>query len=250
MNDKKLTLVGHLAELRKRFVVIAIAIIALSSLSYYYIEFFVNELLKIGSQLEFIYLSPPELFMAYIKLSIVIGITLSMPVILMQVWLFVKPGLTGREKRYVLLSILGGFVFFALGVTFAYKAVLPVTIKFFMNITIDSIKPMISFENYIGFIGSILLAFGAVFEMPILSVALTKFGIINDAMLKKNRKIVILAIFIVAAIITPPDVISQLLLSGPMLLLFEASIVLSRIVGKERRALKNNIEDTKLKSLV
>ncbi|KPU45875.1 Sec-independent protein translocase protein TatC [Oxobacter pfennigii] len=242
MDDKKLTLVGHLQELRKRLVVVAIAIIAASSLSYYYIEIFVDELLKLGSQLEFIYLSPPELFMAYIKLAIIIGITVSMPIVFMEVWLFIKPGLTGKEKRYVFLSILGGFVFFALGVAFAYKTVLPMTIAFFANITVESIKPMISFENYIGFIGSILLSFGLVFEMPILSIALTKFGIINDKMLKKNRKMVILIIFIAAAIITPTvDIITQLLLAGPMLLLFEVSVMLSYIIGKEGKQDKKDL---------
>lgn len=235
MDNKEFTLVEHLSELRKRIIIIAVVILAASFASYNYVEIFVQDILKQASQMEFVYLSPPELFLAYIKISLIVGITISSPIVLYEIWAFIKPGLMSREKTYILASLLGGILFFAMGVIFAYKVVLPFTIRFFVNIRVDGIKPTISFGNYIGFIGSILLAFGLVFEMPILSILLTKLKIINANMLKKNTKIVILGIFIIAAVLTPPDVVSQILLAGPMVLLFEISILLSKIVGREKK---------------
>ncbi|GAA0725644.1 twin-arginine translocase subunit TatC [Clostridium malenominatum] len=234
MAENKLTLIEHLSELRKRLFIIILSLIITSSGSYYYVEKLVKELVKYTNYLDFVYLTPSELFLTYIKISLVMGIVISSPILLRQIWLFLKPGLTKRERRYITLSLLGGVLFFAAGVIFAYLLVIPVTIKFFTGFTLEGITPTISFRSYVDFICSLLLAFGLVFEMPILSVLLTKFGLINSIMLRKNRKMVILVIFVVAAIITPPDVISQLLLAMPMMILFEISIWLSKIVGRKK----------------
>lgn len=234
MAENKLTLIEHLSELRKRLFIIILSLIITSAGSYYYVEKLVKELVKYTNYLDFVYLTPSELFLTYIKISLVMGIVISSPILLRQIWLFLKPGLTKRERRYITLSLLGGVLFFAAGVIFAYLLVIPVTIKFFTGFTLEGITPTISFRSYVDFICSLLLAFGLVFEMPILSVLLTKFGLINSIMLRKNRKMVILVIFVVAAIITPPDVISQLLLAMPMMILFEISIWLSKIVGRKK----------------
>ncbi|MFT9496325.1 twin-arginine translocase subunit TatC [Anaerosolibacter sp.] len=235
MNEKKFTLTEHLAELRKRLFIILIVIIGSSSICFLYVDRAIQDILKPASQLEFVYLSPPELFLAYVKISLVAGLIISSPITFYQIWLFIKPGLEKSEKRIMLISLFAGVFFFIVGTTFAYKIILPITIQFFANIKVEDIEPMISFGSYIGFISSILLSFGLVFEMPMLVALLTRFKLISAPTLRKNRKIVILLVFIVAAILTPPDVISQMLLAGPMLLLFEFSILISSILGKEKK---------------
>lgn len=234
MSDKKLTLVGHLGELRKRLTIATVAFIVASGASYSYIQIIVDDILELGSKLSFIYVAPAELLLAYVKLSIISGLTLASPIIFWQIWAFIKPGLKKGEKKSIILSLLGGTLFFILGVVFAYKVILPFTLEFFYNLRTNDIDPMISIGSYVGFITTMLLSFGLIFDMPIIIILLTKLGVIEPKFLKKNRKYIILIVFIVAAIITPPDVISQILLAGPMILLFEFGVLVSTITSRKR----------------
>nr|WP_207726866.1 twin-arginine translocase subunit TatC [Anaerosolibacter carboniphilus] len=228
-------MIEHLAELRKRLFIILAVAIGTSSICFFYVDRVVQDILKPAKQLDFVYLSPPELFLAYVKISLIAGIIISSPISFYQIWLFIKPGLEKTEKRFILASLFTGAFFFIAGTTFAYKIILPITIEFFAKLKIEDIEPMISFGSYIGFISSILLSFGLVFEMPMLIALLTRFKLISAPTLRRNRKVVILLVFIVAAILTPPDVVSQILLAGPMVLLFELSILISSFLGKENR---------------
>jgi len=232
-----MTLIEHLAELRKRIFIILIVALVSSIIAYSFVDKLILELLKFAEKMDMVYLSPQELFVASIKISIVSGILISSPLIFYQIWLFIKPALLKREKALILISLYSGAIFFLIGITFAYKVIIPLTIEFFLKFQINEIKPMISFENYINFISSIIFSFGLVFEMPIISIILTRFNLITPEFLKNNRKIVILLIFILAAILTPPDVISQILLAIPMLLLYELSIILSSVFRKRRMAI-------------
>jgi sec-independent protein translocase protein TatC len=235
VKEKKLTLVGHLAELRKRIAIAGAAFLAASGVSYSYIQPLVKNVLKPGAKFEFIYVAPPELLLAYIKLSLLAGTVIASPISLWEIWAFVKLGLKKEEKKYIIFSFIGGTIFMVLGAVFAYKIILPFTLAFFANLSTQDIKPMISFKNYIDFITTILLSFGLVFEMPILIILLTRFGIIKVEFLTKNRKYAVLIIVTLAAIITPPDVISQILLASPMLILFEISIIASKITTRKKR---------------
>ena len=232
-----MTLIEHLAELRKRIFIILIVALVSSIIAYSFVDKLILELLKFAEKMDMVYLSPQELFVASIKISIVSGILISSPLIFYQIWLFIKPALLKREKALILISLYSGAIFFLIGITFAYKVIIPLTIEFFLKFQINEIKPMISFENYINFISSIIFSFGLVFEMPIISIILTRFNLITPEFLKNNRKIVILLIFILAAILTPPDVISQILLAIPMLLLYELSIILSSVFRKRMMAI-------------
>jgi sec-independent protein translocase protein TatC len=148
--------------------------------------------------------------------------------------------LSSKEKRYILFSLLLGSIFFITGVTFAYFVVVPTMIVFFMGFQIEAIKPMISFNSYLSFVLSTIFTFGAIFELPILMVLLSRFGILKVSFLKQNRKFIILIIFILAAILTPPDVISQIILAGPMILLSEIGIFLAGLAEKKK---ENNEPD-------
>ena len=235
MEDQKFTLVEHLGELRKRLMIIAVVVIVSTLVSYNYVNYIIEYVISPAKGLEFVYLTPPELFLAYVKLALIVGIAVTSPITISQIWFFVRPGLDKSEKRYIILALISGYFFFITGVTFAYKVILPITLNFFVKLKLDGIEPMFSFGSYVSFINSILLAFGLVFEMPIVVVLLTKLNIITANTLKKNRKIFVLLIVIVAALLTPPDVVSQMLLAAPMLVLFELSVILSTIVGKKAK---------------
>lgn len=234
----KLTIVEHLGELRKRLVISFVAIIICAFAAYRYIDKIIDMIIKPAGDLKFIYLSPPELFMAYIKISLVLGLVISSPIILFQIWGFVKPGLKKKERRYVISALLMGTIFLMMGVVFAYYIIVPMTIKFFTGVTVDKITPTFSFANYIGFVSSLLLSFGLVFELPLLIILLTQLGLVTPRTLKKYRKFVILTIFIVAAILTPPDMISQVLMVIPMTFLYEFSIIVSTIIYKKKKEKK------------
>ncbi|MBC7086895.1 MAG: twin-arginine translocase subunit TatC [Tissierellales bacterium] len=224
------SLVEHLSELRKRIIVILVFFILSSVASFSFIRPIMQELISIGEKyFEFIYLKPAELLTTYMRLAILVGIIISSPIIFLETWLFIKPGLERNSQKKIFIALIFGMIMFFVGVTFSYLSVLPLSIRFFGNMKIEGIEPMISISNYIGFLTSILLSFGIVFEMPVVIFILSKMKIVTYNMLNKVRKYVYLAIVILAAIITPPDVISQILLSIPMILLYEFSIFISKL---------------------
>ncbi|KAB3530244.1 twin-arginine translocase subunit TatC [Alkaliphilus serpentinus] len=234
MEDKKLSLVGHLEELRKRIIIIAIALIMGGVISYFYVDKIVDYIIMPAKELKFIYLSPPDLFLAYIKISLLTGLIITLPIVLYQIWRFVLPGLDLKQRLYLVLANILAMVFFLLGAAFAYFGIVPLTIEFFIKMSRDDIEPLFSFANYISFVGSMLLSFGLTFQLPILVMMLSQFNIVNPTFLRKSRKFIILIIFIVAAILTPPDIVSQILLATPMVLLFELSIIISSFIYKRK----------------
>jgi sec-independent protein translocase protein TatC len=229
-----MTYLGHLAELRKRLFRAVIALILASGLAFTWAESLGNFLMAPAEGMDFIYLSPPDLFMTYIKLALFIGMAASMPVILFQIWMFVTPALSGREKRAIFFSLLAGTVLFALGAAFAYFVIIPLTLKFFIGYQSDRVVPMLAITEYFRFVMNLALSFGAAFELPILAALLGTFGIIKAGVLVRGRRIAILLILIIAAIITPPDVVSQVLLAVPMLGLYEISVLILKIQEKRR----------------
>ena len=239
MQDLQLSLVEHLGELRKRIIVICIALTAGSVLSYTYINLILSYVVRPAGGLKFIYLSPPELFMANIKISIILGGLIASPIILYQIWAFLKPGLKPKEKKYILFALFMGIVFFFLGSFFAYKVILPMTINFFVKMSINQIQPTFSFANYISFCGTLIFSFGLVFQLPLLILLLNQLNLVSTDNLKHYRKYFILVTFIVAAILTPPDAISQTLMALPMIVLYEFSLALAIIINKQRKKLKS-----------
>lgn len=232
-NSKDLTLVGHLAELRIRIIYSGLALIIFSFLGYYFAEPIAKDVIGRAPDMEFVFISPSELMLSYIRIAIFCGLVISAPIILSQIWLFVSPGLEIKQKKHIVVSLLLGGGFFVLGTIFAYVVVLPVVFKFFAGFQMPEIKATISFGNYLNFIIRLLLAFGVVFELPIIMFLFTRLGLLKVEFFIKYRKYMVLIIFIVAALLTPPDVVSQTLLAVPMLLLYEIGILLSRIGQKK-----------------
>lgn len=234
MDDVQLSLTEHLSELRNRVFKVIVTLIIASVFSYLNVEKIVDIIIKPSMGLDFVYLSPPELFLTYIKISIITGFIISSPIILLEVWLFIKPGLKPVERKYVIFSMFMAIVFFIAGIVFAYFIVLPVIINFFTDMSVDRIEPMLSFAKYLSFVSTLLLAFGFIFEFPLLIILLSQLELITPDALKRYKKVFILASFIIGAIITPPDVISQVLVALPLALLYEVSIVFSTLIFKRK----------------
>lgn len=236
--DCRMSLVSHLEEFRRRLMTCIVCFFAAMFLCLGRAEWMTERLMEKAVGFQFVYIAPAELVLSYIRLALIGGAALACPVILYQCWSFIRPGLMKKERQACFVVLTFGLLLFIVGAAFAFEIVLPITLLFFVGLNPgQSIAPMVSIESYISFMSTTLVTFGVIFELPIVVLMLTKIGILNPEMLRKNRKYVILAVFAVAAFITPPDVTSQILVAFPMLLLFEISLSLSGILF--RRKLKN-----------
>ena len=238
MDEKKLPLTSHLQELRKRlilsFIAVGVGFFVCYALKESLFDILAAPLLKVmpsGGSL--IFISVAEAFFTYMKVAFIAGLILTSPVILYQIWAFVAPGLYRHEKRYVVPFILLGSFFFALGIFFGYFVAIPVGFKFLLGYATDFIKPMPSMKEYLSFSIKFLLAFGLVFEFPVVLLILAKIGVVDSKKLARQRKYAILLIFIFAAVMTPPDLISQVLVALPLMGLYELSILLAKLFGKK-----------------
>ena len=234
-NNQEMNLFGHLDELRKRLTVIAVVNLVASAVLFTKADFVLDYFLAINPGMELVFITPSELLVVYFQLSLIMALILCSPVTFYEIWAFVEKGLYRKEKIYISLTLVFGVIFFIGGVAFCYFMVLPTTLKFFMRIAISDVSSMISIKSYISFINTMLLCFGAVFEMPVLVFLLSKLEILTPDFLRKNRGLLIVVIFILAAVITPPDVVSQIMLAVPMILLLQLSIFICTIVYKTNR---------------
>lgn len=236
MEDTKLPLTQHLEELRKRILICLAAVTVCFAVSYGFSDTLYHILARpvlsvMPDNGTFIFTGLTEAFFTYLKVSIFAGILLASPVILYQIWRFVAPGLYRDEKKYVFPFVLLSTIFFVGGVLFCFFVVYPIACKFFATYADRDILMHLRISEYLSFTCRILLAFGVVFELPIFILFLSKIGIVNHRQLAKNRKLVVVAVFIIAAFLTPPDIISQTLMALPLLVLYETSIIIARIFG-------------------
>jgi sec-independent protein translocase protein TatC len=247
MEDEKLPITNHLEELRWRLIKCFLAIAAGFCITYSFAQqifrFLTYPLVNAmppGGKL--IYTSLQEAFITYLKVSFFAGIVLATPVIFYQIWKFVMPGLYKDERRYVFSFVLAACFFFLVGASFAFFVVFPFGFKFFLSFATDRIAALPTMRDYLNLCISLLLAFGFTFEMPVVMFFLARLGLINHQMLRKQRKYAILIIAVVAALLTPPDVLSMALLGIPLLILYELSIWVTYLVRKEK-AVTENVPD-------
>ncbi len=176
--------------------------------------------------------SPSQAFSVRIKLSIFMGIFASAPIVFYQFWRFIVPGLTRREAGNVFWAVLFTSLFFFLGSVFCYFIVVPLSIQFFLGFQTSKLVPLINIGDYISFVAWSVLAFGLIFELPVVSFFLGKLGLLSAGFLSKGRRYAVVLILIVSAILTPPDVFSQILMAIPLYVLYELSILVVRFTGK------------------
>ena len=182
-----------------------------------------------------------EMFFVEVKVSFIAALMVSMPFILYQLWLFIAPGLYMHERKYIYGFVLFASILFLLGAAFAYFVVFPFGFKFFLSFAANpayNVNATLSMASYVSFVVHLVLAFGIVFELPAIIFLLAKIGIINDDMLIKYRRYAIVIIFILAAVLTPPDVVSQLAMAFPLILLYQLSIFIARVFGREPENIK------------
>jgi len=234
MAEKDLTLIEHLEELRRRIIVCLVAI-SISGIFAFPLSGNILKILKLpahGLIQKLAFFSPQEAFMVYIKIAIVSGLIISVPIIFYQLWAFLSPAIEERMRRYSLGFVIFSFLAFMSGCLFAYYLLLPAALNFLLNFGQDDLEPVISASKYISFVISIVLCTGLVFEMPVLSFIFSKIGIINYKFLRKRFKYAVIIILITAAVITPTqDVFNMMLLAIPMLFLYEISIWISFFSG-------------------
>jgi sec-independent protein translocase protein TatC len=245
--QEKIPFTEHLEELRKRLIVCFIAVGVGFVLSYGFKEklfqILTRPLIRVmqtGDKL--IFTGLPEAFFTYLKVAFLSGIILAAPVIFYEFWMFVAPGLYDKEKRLMVPVVVLSTVFFVGGAFFGYFIVFPFGFKFFLGFASEIIRPLPSMREYLGFASKLLLAFGLVFELPLIITFLAKLGMVSVSFLKKNRKYALLLFFIGAAILTPPDVVTQIMMALPLILLYEISIIGARIFGKKNFEEEDHID--------
>jgi sec-independent protein translocase protein TatC len=239
--QEKQTFIEHLEELRKRLIVSLIAVGIGFIICYIFskeiFEFLMMPLQRaLPSGATMIFTSPAEAFFTYMKVGLLAGVFAASPIVLYQIWLFVAPALYSHEKRYVIPFVCSSTLLLVGGAAFGYFLVFPLFAKFFMHFATDFIQPAPRLKESFSFCAMILLTFGLTFELPLFLLFLSRLGVIDARMLARNRKYVIIIIFIVAAILTPPDPLSQVMMAVPLVALYEASIWVARIFGKKPTA--------------
>jgi len=239
--EDKQPFMSHLEELRQRLIVCAVAVGAGFVGAYFFSEQLfwllaqpLKDALPEGEKL--IFTNLPEMFFTYLKVSFVTGLMAAMPVIFYELWLFVAPGLYPGERRYLLPFVTSSSLLFVGGALFGYFVVFPFGFKFFVGFANDYVQALPSVREYFSFSLKLLLAFGLAFELPVVIFFLSRMGVVTPQILRKKRKYAILLTFIAGAILTPPDVITQVMMAGPLILLYEVSILLSGLAQKKRRA--------------
>ena len=244
--DGSMSLSGHLKELRNRIIVVVVLLFVAFTVCLSFAPDLITFLTDMGEKYNyvFVYIAPQELLLVYLNTALIGALVICFPLLAYEVYAFCSPGLTKKERTFFIASLLAGTVFFLIGVAFARFISLPFVLRFLIQFTgqVD-VSASISIQQYIGFLLTIFVVFGLVFELPVVSVLLTGLGLIHADLLRKGRKIMIVVIFIMAAIITPPDVVSQVMVALPMILLYELSIGLSSLVGKRRKASQDDEDD-------
>ncbi len=239
--EARMSFLEHLAELRTRLIRAAIGILVAFVVCLTFSERVfgllaspITKLLPKDTSL--IFTALPDPFFVYLKVSFIMGIFIALPYVLYQIWLFISPGLYEKERRMAVPFVFLATVLFYIGACFAFFVVFPAAFKFFLSYQTADLKPMISIREYVSLIMVLMLAFGAVFETPIIIVFLGLLGIFNTGQLKKGRRYFVVLAFIIAAMLTPtPDVINQSLMAIPMILLYEVGIQILVFLEKRRK---------------
>lgn len=226
-------LTARLVELRARLIRTAL-FLAVASVAVYVVSTpILNDMVaRLPGDGELVFLSPAEAFLSRIKMAIAGGLVLTIPFILLQVVRFFSPMLSHRDRRAAFSLIPVAVLLFAAGVVFAYTVLLPFALKFLLGFGGPDLVPMLSLASYVRFVMMLVLPLGLVFQLPIVITFFTRLGIIDPRALARRRNYAVLAIFIVSALLTPADVFSQLLMAGPLLVLFEISLLIARVAGR------------------
>jgi sec-independent protein translocase protein TatC len=242
--DDKIPLLAHLAELRKRLMIAFGAVLAafiaatfFAKEIYGYLAAPIIKALPPGSSLTM--LRPEEGFFTYLKVAFFAGLIVASPIVFLQIWRFVGPALYKKERTVFIGTVIASSLLFLSGVAFGYLVVFPYAFRFFMTYAIGPITATLSMGWYLSLATKLLLAFGIVFELPVVVFVLARLGIVTAGFLLRNFRYALVLIFIIAAVLTPtPDIFTQFLMAGPLLVLYGLSIIIAAVVGRQRATRK------------
>lgn len=233
-------LLAHLIELRNRLVRIAVVLLVVllamvpwASDVYHLFAKPLMDVLPQNSSMIATEVTAP--FFVPLKVTMLVAFMLTLPHTLYQLWAFVAPGLYNHEKKLIVPLIVSSVVLFITGMAFAYFAVFPVVFGFMSAHTPDGVAMMTDIDKYLSFALGMFVAFGVTFEVPVIVVVLNRMGVVKLAQLREGRPYVIVGAFVVAAVVTPPDILSQVMMAIPLCLLYEIGIVMARLVNKEKQ---------------
>lgn len=234
-DESKTGILDHLRELRKRLLWSVAAVVITTAICFFFITDIVDVLKAPAGDINLIFIEMTEGFSTYMRVALMSGIVLAMPVLIYQFLMFVIPALTRAERKKVYIIVPVVTIMFAGGVSFAYFLLIPPATDFLLNFGKEMAEQQIRISNYISFITRLLIAIGILFEMPVVTTFLARMGIITSRWLASRRKIMILFSFVVAAVITPtPDAVNQSIVAGTMIILYEISIWLAWLVQQKR----------------
>jgi len=233
--EKEMSFFDHLQELRNRAIAVILAVVISSAALFPFmpnlIEILRQELIEVPLHV----FSPMEAIFVTFKASIYAGVVISSPVIIYEVWAFISPGLTKKERKMVITALIPTVLLFLAGAAFAYFIILPVTLKFFFSFSYKMSTPLFGLDQTLSFVFSMLFIFGVVFQFPLVIAVLARLGVVTHEFLATKRKYALVVIFVVAGIITPdPTVVSQTIVGVPLYALYEISIWVARLLEKEK----------------
>ena len=243
------TLISHLLELRSRllraFIAVLIAFLPCAYYSNPIFDFLTTPLVaKLPPGQKLIATTVTATFTAPLKLAFIAGLLIAMPYVLFQIWAFVAPGLYRREKRFAVPLLVSAIVLFYLGVAFSYFLVFPLVFRFFVATTPHNVMLMADVSNYLQFALTLFVAFGVAFETPVAVVLLVLTNLVSLAKLRSMRGYVLIIVFIIAAILTPPDVLSQTAMAVPMYLLYEGGILFAALLSRSTAAAETREQES------
>ena len=226
----------HLEELRRRVLVSLAAVVSAAALAYAFSERIFSVLLGPlhDAGIPAYFFAPADAFLVRFNTALLTGLIAASPVVFHQLFLFVSPGLYPHEKRVVLPLALATSGLFIAGCVFSFAVVVPFTLQFFLGYATPDLRPQISVTQYLSFVSTTVLSFGLAFNLPVLIIGMAWMGIVDAAFLSRYRPHAVVAIFVVAAVLTPPDVMSQIVLAVPMVILYEVSVIGARLAGRKR----------------
>lgn len=227
-NDDEMSIIDHLTELRRRLIRCVVAVLLGSCITYAFDEEIMQFLLAPAGKLYFMH--PGEAFFSYAKVVLFSGFLLATPVVFYEIWRFFVPAFTRRERMVLGIMVPSSILLFYAGLAFSFFLIVPIGIKFFMGMGSEDLSPLFSIEKYLDFIITFLLPFGLAFELPLIIIIMAAIGLVTSQQLKKYFRYVFFVSFIIGALLTPPDIVSQITLALPLTVLYGLSYLVVRFV--------------------
>lgn len=233
--EQDMSVIGHIGELRKRVIYILILFLVSMVIGFFTAEYVIRYLMNqpVAEQVPWVVIRLTDAFQVYFQFAIVVGLVITFPFALYQLWAFISPGLRQKERQVTLSLIPGSIFLFVLGLAFGYFWLFPFVVQFMTGIAERiGVEEMYGMVQYFHFMFSLVVPFGFLFQLPILILFLTRLGVITPVLLKKIRKYAYFGLFVIAALITPPEILSHLFVTLPLIILYEFSVWLSNVSYK------------------